>query len=488
MSPKGRKGNFMRETERNFAVVNGIAFGEESKGNTVQALVRELQAHTVWRSGGWQGGHHIVHDDGREIALSHFGAGVFEGADTYLKHMVISPVELFDEALQLENLGVPNPLAHITIDENCLVTTPFHSGISRTREVLRGQNRKGTVGKGVGEAIKDSGNPELAIRAGEFGDRQTVLRKIESIRLAKLRAAQNLLAAYPGTPPEEVYSEMEVLYDKELVGLVADAFGYAANLVKIAGNDHLDSLLKKTGSIVNEVSHGTLHHPRYGFLPHVTQVDPTSQDVLNTIKGRNYDGNIIRLGIVRSYLTRHGAGPFVSFDQQLTDSLIETHNNNGNDWLGDFKTGHFDIIALNYAIAAGGGKKSFDGLFVSYMDILKHKEEWDVVEAYEYMGERKDIDQFFHTDNGKITGIRVHPDTDKEAHEQHQLQLTKLLEECKPVTRTLSAQPGKSLEKVFLDYVTESLGVQVVGTAYGPKVTDRYFGPYWNSIRNRSNG
>src|SRR4030043_1443185 len=103
---------YMTEHEKYFVIVNGIVLGEEAKGNTVQALVRKLKAHTVWRSGGWQGGHHIKHDDGREIALSFFGAGVFEGADTYLKHMVISPVELFQEAIQLENLGLSNPLDH----------------------------------------------------------------------------------------------------------------------------------------------------------------------------------------------------------------------------------------------------------------------------------------------------------------------------------------------------------------------------------------
>src|SRR3989338_10677277 len=156
----------MKENERQFIRVNGLGFGEETKGNTVQWLVREFNAHTVWRSGGWQGGHHIVHDDGREQAFSFFGAGTFEGARTYLKHMVISPGELFNEALELESKGVPNPLDLIAIDRDCLTTTPFHSGISRLREIMRGTNKKGTVGKGVGEALKDSQNPDITIRAG----------------------------------------------------------------------------------------------------------------------------------------------------------------------------------------------------------------------------------------------------------------------------------------------------------------------------------
>lgn len=478
MSPKGRKG-FMSEHERHFAVVNGIGFGEESKGNTVQALVRKLSAHTVWRSGGWQGGHHIIHDDGREIALSHFGAGVFEGADTYLNHMVVSPVELFQEAVELEHLGVPKPLAHMFIDENCLATTPFHSGISRTKEVLRGTHKKGTIGKGVGDAVRDARDPELSIRAGEFYDRGTMLRKVETIRRAKLKTAEDLLATYPGIPPEEVYDEMAVLKDERLVELVADAFGYAADLTTIVDDKHLRTLLSRNGSIVNEVSHGALHHPRFGFVPHVTQIDPTSRDVLTTVRSQNYEGNIIRLGVVRSYLTRHGAGPFVSFDQQLTDTLLETHNNAANEWLGAFKTGHFDTVALQYALAISGGKETFAGLFLSYMDILSQRKDWSVVEAYEYTGSAKDLDTYFYLQDDTITGIKIHPDKGDPDHYEHQRRLTQLLQDCKPIVKTLTANAKQTLEQVFLDYVTDKLSLPVVGSAYGPKVTDRYFLPPW---------
>ncbi len=469
-------------TERYFAVVNGLALGEESKGNTVQALVRELSAHTVWRSGGWQGGHHIIADGGREMALSHFGAGVFEGANTYLKHMVISPVELFQEALELEKLGVPNPLDHIFIDENCLVTTPFHSGISRTREVLRGLNKKGTIGKGVGEAVIDSDNPELAIRAGEFSDRKTILRKVENIRLAKLRAAQELLASYEGAPPDRIYSEMSVLRDKDLVSLVADAFVYASDLIKITGDDYLDELLKKDGSIVNEVSHGALHHPQYGFVPHVTQIDPTSGDVLDTLRSHNYSGKIIRLGVVRSYLTRHGAGPLVSSDSKLTKQLTETHNNAANDWLGEFRTGYFDVVALKFSLAFASKSKAFDGLLVSYMDVLPGRKDWKVVEAYEYRGSETNLDEYFDLAADKIIGIKVHSDTDNLAHYKHQFRLTQLLNECHPIVTILTSSQGQNLEQVFLQYVTQKLEMPIVGVAYGPKIQDRHFLPAWKKV------
>ena len=465
----------MKENERQFIRVNGLGFGEETKGNTVQWLVREFKAHTVWRSGGWQGGHHIVHDDGREQAFSFFGAGTFEGARTYLKHMVISPGELFNEALELESKEVPNPLDLIAIDRDCLTTTPFHSGISRLREIMRGTNKKGTVGKGVGEALKDAQNPDIAIRAGEFQDSRTVKRKLENIRKLKLTQAQLLLASHQGTIPKEAYQELEILQDESLIPLTVDACLYLADLVAIVNEVYLDDLLAKGGTIVNEVSHGTLHHPWYGFVPHVTQIDPTSQDVMETVRKHNYTGRSLRFGVVRSFLTRHGAGPFVSFSPEFAKTLTETHNNAGNDWLGDFMTGHFDIIALQYSLAISGGRETFNGLVMSYLDALSKRKEWQVCEAYEYQGKPANLKQYFQLDGDKIVGIKVHPNTRDQAHYQHQLQLTELLKNCHPVLKTLTATPTQNLEQVFLEYVEDKLDLPVVGAAYGPKVTDRHF-------------
>jgi len=481
MSPKGRKG-LMAETERNFVSVNGIALGEETKGNTVQSIVRKLNAHTVWRSGGWQGGHHIIHDDGREAALSFFGAGTFEGAQTYLMHMVISPAELFQEAVELEQKGIVNALELITIDQDCLSTTPFHSGISRIREILRGNDRKGTIGKGVGEAIRDSVNPTLTIRAGDFRDRAKVERITENVRRLKLAQAEELIANHQGPIPPEVYDELEILKDEKLAGLFAEACKYLADLVSITDDDYLRDLLSRKGSIVNEVSHGALHHPWYGFVPHVTQIDPTSQDVIETVRSHDYQGHIRRVGVVRSYLTRHGAGPLVSFDQKMTRELTETHNNAVNDWLGEFRTGSFDIVALTYALSISGGPKAFDGLVISYLDVLSQRKEWQACEAYDYLGEADDLGDYFYLEGNKIVGIKLHPNTRDEGHYKHQLRLTELLKNCRPILRTVTAEPGQTLEQAFISYVESKLGVPLVGKAYGPKVKDRPFLPSFDEI------
>jgi len=465
------------ESPNTIFVVTGLALGEETKGATVEWITKQTKAKTVIRSGGCQAGHHVVKKDGREQMLSHFSCGVFEGAETILKHMVMNPVDLFDEAMQIEEKGVIDPFSLITISSDCLTITPFHGAYCRLLEISRGKNKKGTVGMGVGEAIEDSKKyPNLAIRAGEFkGKKENLEKKTEDIRQFKLQQARELLkTAQALSDLEEVKKEMGILENEALVSLTVQSFQYLADLVRIVDESYLEDVLNAEGAIVCEPSHGALHHPKYGFVPHVTQIDPTSQDVLKTLKEHEHNKKVVRLGVSRCYLTRHGAGPLPSFDRELTDQIKETHNAAGSWWLGEFRNGFYDPIVLKYAIEISGGKNSFDGLIISFMDKLKNVDCWQVVDRYIYEGEDvDDLENFFDLDNGIIKGIKVFPGDNEQLLYEHQVRLTKLINKCRPITKTLVPSENKTLEEVFIDFVEENLGIPVVALSRGPKAEDK---------------
>ena len=71
----------------------------------------------------------------------------------------------------------------------------------------------------------------------------------------------------------------------------------------------------------------------------------------------------VRLGVVRCYMTRHGPGPFVTEDPTL--EIPEPHNQNGA-WQGAFRTGHFDAVALRYAVEVSGG---VDAVALTHLDV-----------------------------------------------------------------------------------------------------------------------
>lgn len=469
----------MNETahqSQEIVVVTGLGIGEEAKGNAVEFFARALHAHTVYRTGGWQGAHNATLEDGREHEFRHFSAATFEGSDTHLIHMVISPTDLFAEARELERMGIKDPLIGMTIDDQCLTTTPFHAAMSRLREILR-EEKKGTIGKGVGEAIRDShgDDPDLVIRAAEYFDsKKHLVQKIDHIRKTKLTEARELIRVYSGKVPHDAFAELDILMNARLVETTADSLKYLSELVRIVDQRYLDLLLEKEGVTITETSHGALLDPKRGFVPHTTQIDPTAQDFLGTLRERNYQGKIIRIGVSRSYMTRHGAGPLVSHSPAMTREISETHNSTGQEWLGEFRNGYYDTVALRYGIEVAGGIRSFDGLMISYFDALIGRHDWPICTAYTYSGEaRTDLSNFFEMDGERITGIKFYPETDGKRLEAHQRQLTALLNDCQPVVTILRSTENQTLEEVFTEFVQDKLGLPVVAIARGPKASDR---------------
>lgn len=467
-------------------VVSPLGIGEETKGATVEWLTDYLHAHTVIRSGGCQSGHHLVRSDGREQMLSHFGSGVFDGATTFLKHMVINPVDLYTEAEELELLGVENPLQKIIIADDCITITPFHGALSRLHEISRGKNKKGTIGMGVGEAIYESHNiPDISIRARDFlGDQQLLLAKVQKIRELKVLEAYKLFTTYPFLQSDtQALHELAILENESLTETVVQSYVLLAKLVKIVNDSYIDELISQSGAIVCEPSHGALLHPRYGFVPHVTQIDPTTQNVMETISQHPHDKKVIRLGVSRSYMTRHGAGPLVSYSRIMTDVIKETHNAAGSWWLGEFRNGYYDRVATDYALQISGGIDTFSGLVLSFMDKVRQFTTWPVVETYTYMGEiPADIDDYFELKDGKITRIIKHPDDGTDRHLDHQRRLTELLKNCKPEVKILKPENGKPLDEVFIKYVENTFHIPVVAVSYGPTKEDRKTRPSWRKL------
>ena len=68
--------------------------------------------------------------------------------------------------------------------------------------------------------------------------------------------------------------------------------------------------------------------------------------------------------MVRTYTTRHGAGPFVTEAPTLTCRRSTT---GVGEWQGSFRVGHFDAVAHRYAVEVAGG---VDALAVTHLDAV----------------------------------------------------------------------------------------------------------------------
>lgn len=447
-----------------YASVQGLGFGDCGKGHFIDALTRRWQAHTVVRvSGGAQAGHNVVtpaqaNSPSRHHTFTQYGSGTFvPGVRTLLVDpMIIHPTALVAEAEVLGRIGVHDALARLTIDAQCRITTPFHQAAGRLRELLRGTAAHGTCGVGVGETVRHGlEHPEQQIRYADLpsdhaSGARTLLDRLQTIR-------ETLLAEFgPHVPmrrDEAMNAELQTLKD----GSVAEKWLASARALarhRPPGSfETISGQLRQAGCVIFEGAQGVLLDEWRGFHPHTTWSSSNTGMVEGVAARFGITVPIEHYGVIRTYLTRHGAGPMPTHDKSLDGLLPEPHNS-GEGWQGVFRRGHPDSVLLRYALEATG---RLSGLLISHLDVfqrglpLKWCERYSIeprlVQGPQYverlpLGKPKDLN--------------------------HQLSLTHLLQNARPVYHV---EPVRSAPD-FLARITAVTSLPIVFRSYGATFAD----------------
>ncbi|MCZ7677871.1 MAG: adenylosuccinate synthetase [Sandaracinaceae bacterium] len=366
-------------------VVVDLLYGDQGKGGVTDFLVRDRGAHTVVRyNGGAQAGHAVETADGRRHVFAQLGAGSFvPGVETLLaREVAIQPWAMIVEAEHLGRSGVPDGLARVRVHEDAPVITPFHRAANRLRELARGEARHGSVGVGVGEAVRDArtlGERDV-LRARDLWDARATRDKLARIQERK-RAELSELAGDLGQEPEA-----RPLCDAEVVESYAERLAPFTREARLAAEEDVRAIFDRDGAVVLEGAQGVLLDEHRGFHPYTTWSDCTDGNAARLLEACAYDGEVVRLGVVRAYATRHGPGPFVTEDASLAARLPDAHNAD-HPWQGRFRVGWFDAVAVRYAVACC---ERVDGLAVTCLDRLAGVAEPRVATAYVIDGERVD--------------------------------------------------------------------------------------------------
>lgn len=339
----------------------GLVYGDEGKGATVDFLCQTRQAGLVVRyNGGPQAAHNVVTPDGLHHTFSQFGSGTFRGAKTHLsQHMLINPISMMAEEKHLREVGVNDAFELLTVDPRCVVITPFHRAINRLEKIASGSHN--SCGSGLGHARADHleyGSGVLF--ASDLKNEDTTkqkLRFLQKINREKSRAIDS----------RSLYSDNAALL--ETLTLIDPAAvdwcweHYRSWPAKVPGAGYLKYLLKWEENVVFEGAQGVLLDEKCGDPGYNTWTNTTFDNAFNLLIESGYDGDTVKIGVIRSYCTRHGEGPFPTEDQSL--SYPEPHND-GYGYQGKFRLGHLDANAINKAINICDG---VDGLAVNHLDI-----------------------------------------------------------------------------------------------------------------------
>ena len=446
-------------------ILVGLGYGDEGKGTWTDSLARTEPVHTVVRfNGGAQAGHNVVTPDGRHHTFAQFGSGTFvRGVNTHLaRFMLLNPFRLLREDAALQALGVTDALARLSVDREALVTTPFQVAANRLRELARGDGRHGSCGMGIGETMADwLAHGDRTLVAGDLQSPETVRRKLLTLRDLKYEQLREVLAALPDT--EAVARERRIFTDPDTIETCVDVYAHVARQVRLVAPSYLGELLDLPGTVLFEGAQGVLLDEWQGFHPYTTWSTTTFENALTLLQEQGYDGDIVKVGLLRAYMSRHGAGPFVTEDAALRSHFTDPHNVT-NDWQQGFRVGSFDAVAARYAIEAAGQP---DLLAVTHLDQLAQAPERRLAVAYRYTGDDPEIGSCVDAEDGLIVRLRLSPVLEDLAYQER---LTHILERAEPVYRTVRGTPDD-----FLSEIECELGVPVRLVSSGPGASDKHW-------------
>lgn len=305
-----------------FCAVIGNNYGDEGKGLAVDYLTLSGHNLVVRHNGGAQAGHTVDREDGRFV-FHELSSGSFNGADTYWANTFFPDLYKLEEEIS-DFSKVTSNKVKIYASPSCYITLLYDVYLNQKREEKRGADKHGSCGMGIWEATKRSQNG-YGITLGEIysGTANELASK-----LSKIEA-------------EYVSSKVAKFGINEELNL--DIFKYASILKDALEKyvvlvDDEQCFLMSYDNVVFEGGQGLLlDTARDDLWPHTTcsRTNLTNPAMILSSHGIKLDEAVY---VTRSYLTRHGAGPF----NEDTELDYEDETNVPNPWQDKIRFGRFE--------------------------------------------------------------------------------------------------------------------------------------------------
>jgi adenylosuccinate synthase len=354
-------------------VVIGAQWGDEGKGKIVDLLAERFDI-VVRYQGGHNAGHSVQVGD-RSFVLHLLPSGIVHAGKICVlgNGMVIDPKAFFEEAERLIAQGIEVSPSRVKISSRAHLILPYHRALDHTSEERLGNEKVGTTLRGIGPAYEDKAG-RRGIRTADALVPDVLRSRIER----NLEDANRIIMAYGGQElsADEIFAEMSPLTER-LAPFIADT----THFLNVAATQGKSILLEGAQATLLDVDHGT-----YPFV--------TSS---NTIAGGAIIGTGLApnrltgvLGIVRTYTTRVGEGPFptemLEGEAELGQLIRERGREYGASTGRPRRCGWFDAFATRYAAEING----FSSVALTKLDVLDALDEIKVCVGYKLDGRELD--------------------------------------------------------------------------------------------------
>ncbi len=349
-------------------VVVGTQWGDEGKGKLTDLLAGEMDL-VVRYQGGHNAGHRIV-VDGEAFALQLVPSGVLYPHITPVigNGVVVDPAVLLAEVDALGERGIDT--SRLVVSGNAHLIMPYHQELDRVTERYLGKNSLGTTKRGIGPAYADKA-ARVGLRVQDLLDPKIFRQKLDVALKEKNAVLAKVYNRLPLSADDIARQYLEVCAPRiapmvaDTVGIVHDALGAGRNI-----------LMEGAQATFLDLDHGT--------YPFVTSSNPVAGGACtgSGLGPRDIDRVI---GIAKAYVTRVGAGPFpTEQDNDVGDLLIERGHEFGTNTGRRRRCGWFDTVMARQAVRLN----SLSEIALTKLDVLDTFETVKVCVAYEAGGER----------------------------------------------------------------------------------------------------
>jgi len=357
-----------RRMSKVIAVI-GAQWGDEGKGKIVNLLAECFDIVARYQ-GGHNAGHSVQVGD-RSFVLHLLPSGIVHQGKTCVlgSGMVIDPKAFFEEADRLMTQGIEVSPERVKISSRAHLILPYHRALDHTSEERLGNERVGTTLRGIGPAYEDKAG-RRGIRTADALVPDVLRSRIER----NLEDANRIIEAYGGKrlDVDEIFQEMSGLTER-LGPFIADT----THFLNVAATQGRSILLEGAQATLLDVDHGT--------YPFVTS---SSTIAGGAIVGTGLAPNRLTgvLGIVRTYTTRVGEGPFptemLKGEAELGQMIRERGREYGASTGRPRRCGWFDAFATRYAAEING----FTSVALTKLDVLDALDEIKVCTGYKLDG------------------------------------------------------------------------------------------------------
>lgn len=357
--------NFMEYSNTGLnACLVGLQWGDEGKGKIVDILTESFDI-IVRYQGGSNAGHTVVVNN-EKFVLHLIPSGILRKNKCCVigSGVVLDPRQLLEEIdeLRKKNIEVGD---NLRISEIAHLVFPYHKKLDELSESEKGDEKIGTTRRGIGPCYTDK-MARSGIRVADLFHPEHFKQRLKKIVEEKNKIFVRLFNA------DEL--SWKDIYD-EYCGYAEQIKPFVCNTVVF-----MDEVIKGKKKILFEGAQGSMLDVDFGTYPYITSSSVTAGGA--TIGVGISPRHIHKvLGIMKSYTTRVGSGPFPT---ELNDELGEYLRKKGGEYGATTgrprRCGWFDAVAVKHAIMING----VDGAVLTKLDVLDEQKTIKICVGYKF--------------------------------------------------------------------------------------------------------